>query len=349
MAKTEEKKHIITPEMWPEARMETVQGQDGRPYLVQNNIMFTGVRHSRGEFSPFFIDIRDKCRIFGHRCPECRHIIVPPYQQRCVGECNFVPLVKEYVKDIGVLVATPVITVFPPALFKDAVPFGEGDVYLETVDGELTDTALPVCVRTTTGAIRPGIYKRGTPVKIVFCNQREGSARDIFVIPQSELTPEQIAKSPLFEHELRWASVAEIKEEENPAMRQVFEECFELFCRLRDMVSQSRRAKKDLANWHRIVHIKTKVGTFELSFYNGTFAPARKPGGKEPQLIIVIPDPRQLSLWLKDSMKRQNEQLESPALTDLVLEGVIILDRPEIETVIRLDRIPRSLRRDGVV
>ena len=38
---------------------------------------------------------------------------------------------------------------------------------------------------------------------------------------------------------------------------------------------------------------------------------------------------------------------ESPPLTDLVLDNVILLSKNELETITRLDRLPRSLRREA--
>ncbi|OGZ29836.1 MAG: hypothetical protein A2931_02270 [Candidatus Niyogibacteria bacterium RIFCSPLOWO2_01_FULL_45_48] len=342
------KKNWVIPEsMWPEKNIERVRGRDGKDYLVQNDVMFTGVKHTRGEFSRFFIELCDNARILAHRCPRCRKIIVPPSEQRC-PQCNFVEMVEEYVRDVGVMVATPVITAFPPSRFKEEIPFGSGYVFLETNGGGLTDQALAVRVKTTAGSIRPGIFTRGTPVKIVFCHERLGEILDVFAVPQSELTPEQIARSPLFEYSLVWTDAAKLAASDEPVFKETLERCVRLFCQLRDKISLSSRARENLKGWLRVVDIKTPGGSFQLRFYTESFVVTRNPEN-DVQLTFIINEPELLLNWLEDSMKGENEKLESPALTDLVLEGKIIMDKPELETINRLDRIPRSLRRDRVI
>jgi hypothetical protein len=74
----------------------------------------------------------------------------------------------------------------------------------------------------------------------------------------------------------------------------------------------------------------------------------RKEGVKDPDLILAIQDPTILLTWLRDSTEPVGDSVKSPALTDLVIEGTLILNKPELETVTRLDRVPRSLRRDNV-
>src|SRR5436190_7718595 len=89
---------VIPTEMWPRTGIQEVPGRDGGTYLLRNDAMFTGVQHSQGEHSEFFLALRDERRIFGYRCPSCRHLIVPPFMRRC-PTCNFVELTKEYVQD----------------------------------------------------------------------------------------------------------------------------------------------------------------------------------------------------------------------------------------------------------
>jgi len=75
----------------------------------------------------------------------------------------------------------------------------------------------------------------------------------------------------------------------------------------------------------------------------------RKEGVKDPDLVVAIQDPSILLAWLRDSTEPVGNGAKSPALTDLVIEGTIVLNKPELETITRLDRVPRSLRRDNVV
>jgi uncharacterized OB-fold protein len=310
--------------------------------------MFTAMKHTQGEFSDFFRVLRDEGKVFGHRCPECRHLIIPPFMRRCPA-CNFVEMKKEYVKDTGILAATPVITVFAPSRFKGQEPFGTGRVFLETADGKLSDTAMLVRVRTTRGTIRPGIYKKGTPVKIAFCDSRHGEMLDVFAVPQSELTPQQLAKSPLFESEIEWGRLSEMEfGEPTDQLQKTLQEVRVHFQKLAGMIPHSPRATANLANWRRKVTVRTGGGSFGLVVNKGKLS-VRKEGVKEPDLVVAMQDPSILLAWLRDSTEPVGDSVKSPALTDLVIEGTLVLNKPELETITRLDRVPRSLRRDKVV
>lgn len=338
---------VIPPAMLPMVGMEEVKVGGGR-YLLRNDVMFTAVRHTQGEFSDFFRSLRDEGRIFGHRCPQCKHLIVPPFMKRCPS-CNFVEMRKEYVKDVGVLVATPVITVFAPSRFKGQAPFGTGRVFFETSQGNLSDTAMLIRVRTTRGTIRPGIYAKGTPVKVAFRDQRIGGVEDVFALPQSELSAEQVARSPLLESEIDWERMAE---EElgsgGPQLEEVLREVKVHFHKLAELIPQSARATANLAHWNRLVNVRTGGGNFGLAIEKGRLQVYEEPLEKA-NLVLRLSDPSPLLAWLRDSTEGSGEAMTSPALTDLVMEGTLVLDKPELETITRLDRVPRSLRRDNVL
>ena len=340
-------KPVISPAMLPMEGITDVQGADGI-YLQRNDVMFTAMKHTQGEFSDFFRALRDEGKVFGHRCPECRHLIIPPFMRRCPA-CNFVEMKKEYVHDTGIMAATPVITVFAPSRFKGQEPFGTGRVFLETANGKLSETAMLVRVRTTRGTIRPGIYKRGTPVKIAFCDSRHGEMLDIFAVPQKELTRRQLAKSPLLESEIEWGRLSEMGFGKPTArLQKTLQEVRVHFQKLAEMIPHSPRAKANLANWRRTVTVRTSGGTLGLVFNKGKLQ-VRKEGVKGPDLVAAIQDPSILLAWLHDSTQPVGDSVKSPALTDLVIEGTLVLNKPELETITRLDRVPRSLRRDNVV
>ncbi len=338
---------VIPAAMLPPAGIAEVKVGDGH-YLLRNEVMFTALKHAQGEFSDFFRALRDEGRLIGHRCPQCKHLIVPPFMKRC-PECNFVEMTREYVKDVGLTAATPVITVFAPARFKGQVPFGTGRVFLETADGKLTDTAMLVRVRTTRGTIRPGIYGKGTPVKIAFRDKREGEIEDIFAVPQSELKPAQVAKSPLLESEIEWGRVSGLEfARPTPQLQKVLDEAKAHFQKLAAMVAQSPRAIADLANWHRTVNVQTGGGGFSFVVAEGRLE-VREKSADHPDLIVSVADPSVLLAWLRDSTEGVAEGFASPALTDLVIDGTLVLNKTELETITRLDRLPRSLRRDRVL
>jgi uncharacterized OB-fold protein len=340
-------KPVIPATMLPMEGISEVQAPDGI-YLQRNDAMFTAMKHTQGEFSDFFRALRDEGKVLGHRCPECRHLIIPPFMRRCPA-CNFVEMKKEYVKDTGVMAATPVITVFAPSRFKGQEPFGTGRVFLETENGKLSDTAMLVRVRTTRGTIRPGIYKKGTPVKLAFCDSRQGEMLDIFAVPQEELTPQQLAKSPLLESEIEWGRLSEMEfGKPTPELQKTLREVKANFQKLAEMISHSPRATANLANWRRTVSVRTGGGTFGFVVNQGKLQ-VRNGGAKTADLVVAIQDPSILLAWLQDSTEPVGEHVKSPALTDLVIEGTLVLNKPELETITRLDRVPRSLRRDKVV
>lgn len=340
-------KPVISTAMLPMEGITEVQGTDG-VYLQRNDVMFTAMKHTQGEFSDFFLALRDQGKVLGHRCPECRHLIIPPFMRRCPA-CDFVDMKKEFVKDTGIMVATPVITVFAPSRFKGQVPFGTGRVFLETTDGKLTDTAMLVRVRTSRGTIRPGIFKKGTPVKIAFCDSRQGEMLDIFAVPQKELTRHQLAKSPLLESEIEWGRLSDMEfGKPTPQRQKTFQEVKVHFQKLAEMMPRSPRATANLANWRRAVTVRTGGGTFGLVVDQGKLQ-VRREGVKNPDLVVAVEDPAILLTWLRDSTAPSGDSVKSPALTDLVIEGTLVLDKPELETITRLDRVPRSLRRDNVV
>jgi len=338
-------KPVIPIAMLPVQAITEVKAGDGL-YLQRNDAMFTAMKHTQGEFSGFFFALRDEAKVFGHRCPECRHLIIPPFMRRCPA-CNFVEMKKEYVKDTGIMAATPVITVFAPSRFKGQEPFGTGRVFLETADGKLSDTAMLVRVRTTRGTIRPGIYKKGTPVKLAFWDTRHGEMLDLFAVPQSELTKKQLRKSPLLESEIEWGRISEVDlGKPSAASRKTLQNVIAQFESLARLISRSPRATANLANWRRTVTVRTGGGAFGLVINQGKLR-VEKDGVKAADLVVAVQDPSILQTWLWVS-NDPDGKAQSPALTDLVIEGTLVLNKPELETITRLDRVPRSLRRDNV-
>jgi len=341
------KEPVIPAAMLPKAGITEVKTGGGR-YLLRNDVMFTAVQHTQGEFSDFFRALRDEGKVFGHRCPQCKHLVIPPFMKRCPA-CDFVEMSKEYVRDLGVMAASPVITIFAPSRFKGQVPFGTGRVFLETQEDKLSDTAMLVRVRTTRGTIRPGIYGKGTPVKIAFRNERQGGMEDIFAVPQSELTAEQLSKGPLLESEIEWGRLSE--QELGPATAQLQETLREVkihFQKLAELVPQSARATANLAHWERLVNVRTGGGNFSFAVEKGKLR-VHDESAEGADLILSLKDPAVLLAWLRDATEGLRGGFESAALTDLVIEGTLVLNKPELETITRLDRVPRSLRRDHVL
>ena len=172
---------------------------------------------------------------------------------------------------------------------------------------------------------------------------------DVFAVPQNELTRKQLRKSPLLESEVEWGRLSEMELGKPSAqLRKTLQEVIVHFQKLAEMIPHSPRATANLANWRRTVAVRTGGGTFSFAVNKGKLQ-VQKEGMKTPDLVVAIQDPSILLTWLRDSTEPVGDSVKSPALTDLVIEGTLVLNKPELETVTRLDRVPRSLRRDNVV
>ncbi len=102
---------------------------------------------------------------------------------------------------VGYMLGTPPITVFANARFARYAPFGRGRVIL----GE-SQSALPIQVFTTTGFLKPGIFKAGTKVKIIFRKVRMGFSTDYFAVPLDEVPEKLRDKNGVEETALKWKS-----------------------------------------------------------------------------------------------------------------------------------------------
>jgi uncharacterized OB-fold protein len=302
---------------------------DGKDYLVVNEAMYTFYRRTRGELSPYFLGILQK-KLYGARCPKCGAVRVPPFMLRCT-DCNFTEMQIVEVPDRGRMLHSPPITYFAHSIFQDIAPFGRGRVVLGN-----SITACPMLVYTTKGVLRPGIFKKGTPVKVVFRSKRSGSPRDVFAVPQSELTKEQLEKPGLEETDLDWDSPAEpAVAKPTPRTQAAFESLLKNLESLDKRVKKSYRAQKDLAGWKRKIQVKTAGGNFFCVIKEGgiEFKKGSIPG---PELTMITEDPDLFQKWM-DSRE---------ALTNAIIAGQLWISRnSEFKTVFKLDRLPRSLRR----
>lgn len=309
--------------------------------------MFTGYQHSRAEFSDFFLTIRDQCVLYGKHCTTCGHVIVPPFMLRC-PHCDFTEMKNITLKDTGIMIASPVITMFAPSRFKDEVPFGTGYARLKYSPASglvlLTDSAIQLRVRTATGTMRPGIFKKNTPIKVVFADERNGDIMDIFAVPLKELTVEQADKSPLLEKDIDWNSTQISLPAPRTSDRDILEKIGSGLKLLGTLARKSRRATENLKNWERRVEIKTPAGYRRLMIKNDGLS---VDDGKSFHISFFLMQPERFADWLAAATNAKADQV--PALTDLIMDGSIVMSKPEIETITRLDRLPRSLRRDGII
>ena len=323
---------VIPEHMNPPVASEVVE-VDGVPYLQTNEGMFTFYKRTKGEFSSYFLALRDEAKIFGVKCPKCGTVRVPPFALMC-PDCDFADMERVELPDRGVMNSTPPITYFAHSLFQSWVPFGRGRVVL---DG--ADTALPIHVYTTRGVLTPFIFTKGTPVKVVFRDERQGKPTDIFAVPMAELTAEQQAKSPLLESEL---DVSEPPEpglgEATDAERTAFARAVELLRELAAGVAASPRARHNLAGWRRWVQVKTPAGGLWLKIDDGSLEVVDGERPERPDFVMLCAESQLLVDWM--SFRE--------ALTNAIITGKLWISvNREFTTIFKLDRLPRSVRRDA--
>lgn len=320
---------VIPPEAIPDQGGYTVS-IEGKDYLVMNDAMFTFYRRSMGEFSDFFLALRDEKKILGCRCTSCGIVRVPPFALRC-PECNFAPTEMIEVEDTGTMIATPPITYFANSLFQKQVPFGRGRILLKGAD-----TALSINCYTTRGILVPGLIQRGTEMKVVFQDERIGEITDIFCVPAAELTAEQIAKKGLLSSELDWERAVEPQLPESTAENRAgFEKNLYLLESLVAEMNECARARADIAGWSRVILVKSAGGNFIMEIA-GEQLMIKPESAAEPDFIIVCPD---LEVLLDGLGYRGS-------LTQAIMNRDLWISKnSEFTTIFKLERMARSLAR----
>lgn len=320
---------VISAHMIPDRKSEILT-IEGRPYLQSHTAMFTFYKRTKGELSHYFLGLKEK-KIYGVRCNQCGIVRVPPFMEKC-PDCEFAPMELIEMPDTGKMLHTPPITYFAHSLFKDRVPFGRGRVLL----GESV-TALPMMVFTTKGVLRPGIFKMGTPVKVVFRDERFGDPTDIFAVPIAELSDEQVRKKGIQEGEIDWTMPQEPRLKETAEARNTLVKTLERLMSFTETVKSSERAQHDLAGWHRIIQVRTSGGPFVIEIREKRLE-VRAEESDSPDLIMVCEEPGLFNEWM---------DLEE-SLTNAIIAGKLWIDKnAELTTIFKLDRIPRSLKRLG--
>ncbi len=320
---------VISLDMIPDIGSEKIS-LVGKDYLIVNDAMFTFYKRSMGELSPFFLALRDEKKILGTKCPKCGIVRVPFFMTRC-PDCNFVEMETVEVSDVGEMMSTPPITYFANALFQKQVPFGRGRL---VPDG--ADTAIAINFYSTKGILVPGIVAKGTKMKVVWRDNREGAITDFFCVPASELTPEQVAKKGLLESEIDWSSVSE---PELPAPGAADVEKFgTAVAELKQVAKEMNtceRAQKDIADWFRTILVKTAGGSFSIIINNGDFA-IKEEIPSSPDFTMVIAD---IGILVNGITYRGS-------LTEAIMtKDLWISKNAEFTTIFKLERMARSLAR----
>jgi len=324
-----EKQKVIDEKYIPDvgSQIETIDGND---CLITNDAMYTFYRRTKGEFSAFFLGLRDEKRLLGCKCTRCGIVRVPPFLTHC-PDCNFVPTELIEVEQVGIMNTTPPITYFATSLFQHMAPYGRGRVIFNGAD-----TAMSVNLYTTTGILVPGIIKKGTQVKLVFRDKRIGEMTDVFCVPSAELTREQIKKKGLQESEIDWEAPKEpslpvASEEDMARYRRAMDEMRGL---IEDM-NRNESARKAIAGWKRDIQVKTRGGQCAILIDDGDINVEERELSS-PDFIMVCDD----ITTLLDGLAYRG------AITDSVINKKIWISKNmEFNTIFKLDRMARFLVR----
>jgi uncharacterized OB-fold protein/putative sterol carrier protein len=324
-----QKEKVIPEKYIPDvgSHIETIEGKD---YLITNDAMYTFFRRTKGEFSPFFLGLRDQKRLLGCKCTKCGLVRVPPFLTHC-PDCNFAPTEQVEVEQVGIMNSTPPITYFATSLFQHMAPYGRGRVIFNGAD-----TAMSVILYTTTGILVPGIINKGTEVKLVFRDKRNGEMSDVFCVPTAELTKEQIEKKGLQESEINWESPVEpeLARASDPDIADYEKALAEMKSIISEM-NVNERAKKDIAGWKRNIQVKTRGGRFAIIIDDGNIK-LEERDLSSPDFVMVSEDPR----TLLDGLAYRG------AITDSIINKKLWISRNmEFNTIFKLDRMARSVAR----
>lgn len=337
-ARERTREYVIPHEAIPEVMSRiSVSAEDGVVCVERTEPMFTTYWASAGEISPFFLAVMQEKKIIGARCPACEMVICPPYMMRCPvcqkEDRSLVDLeVGLELPQVGWMLGTPPITVFASARFARYAPFGRGRVIL----GE-SQSALPIQVFTTTGFLRPGIFRRGTQVKIVFRSNRIGFSTDYFAVPLDEVPPELRDQNGVEETQLPWATLELLSPTVTDDRSASFPAVLEAVRAFVEEIPNSPRAQRDLLNWHRTIVVKTGGGSLGLVLADQTIAVVEESELGDPDLTLVFDDPGLLVGWTKGN-----------SIVNLIRTGEAgISNLRDMQTVFKLDRLPRSIRRDA--
>jgi hypothetical protein len=218
-------------------------------------------------------------------------------------------------------------------------PFAHGYVYLQK--GRIKAcTAMMFAMETSKGVINPGVYKANTKVKVVFKDdgRREGSVRDMFCLPQSELTKKQIAKSPLFVSDIDWREPKPPVYPKNKALAKELPAVLETLRTFFLGVNKSPRNRARLRSVDFKVNVITGSGEFAIVAKSGAIKLLEKPLPKA-DATLAIKDPACFEGWA-----------QGKALTNLFALGDLWLsNRLGVRLLEDLDRLWRAAHRDGTL
>jgi hypothetical protein len=208
--------------------------------------------------------------------------------------------------------------------------------FAETGLIEVADTALSINLYTTTGILVPGIFNKGTKIKLVYRDKRVGRITDVFGLPASELSDEQLATEGLQEKEINWEAAVEPKLPKATAKaKSAFEKAFKQMKKVAADMNDCERAKKDIAGWKRNILVKTPGGRCVIAIDNGEIA-IKKGGTTKQDFVMAAKNPN----TILNGLAYKGSLTEAIMMADLWISKNI-----EFMTVFKLERMARSLAR----
>lgn len=312
---------------------------DGKKILVQPRLFGVVQKITAGEQSLWLLALKEG-KILGARCPKCGLVYAPAYVEYCVNpDCRLESLETVELPDVGYLLAEPVVTLFAPGRMDGEAPFCHGQIVLYDGEDFGADNAMMFALRTKTGAVRRGVFKKGDLIKIVFRDEREGLITDVFAVLQSELTPEQLAKSPLFESDLNWTEPEALRFTPNDEYAAAMPGIVEKITGFLKAANESLRNREKLAEANFRLNVLTAGDNFSLFIGKGEVTLNYPALWEEPTATLSLEDPHVFLGWT-----------EGNALTNEFAVGDAWLSHPiGLRILEDLDRLHRNAVRDGVL
>lgn len=324
-----------------ELTAETVELENGKRILLTPRLFGVPQMVAAGEQSAWLLALKDKAVVLGARCPKCHQVYAPAYCEWCGHPpCRFQALDLIELPDVGVITdADPVITLFAPARMSGRAPFAHGFVHLK--DARIDATVdMMFALETTDGVIRPGIYKAGTPVKLVFKDdgEREGWITDVICLPQKELSAEQLAKRPLYYSDIDWREPTPPAYGEDKAQAGQLKKIRDRIAKFFEGVNKSPRNQARLRVLDFSARVVTGGGSFAMGVREGAIG-LLDSSPAEVTTTIAVEDLAVLEEWTRGK-----------ALTNRFALGQLWLsNRAGVRLLEDLDRLWRAAVRDGVL
>jgi hypothetical protein len=159
---------------------------------------------------------------------------------------------------------------------------------------------------------------------------------DVFCVPTSELTREQVNKKGLQESEIDWESPVEPELPEGSEKDiDDYDAALKEIKFIIEEMNANERARKDIAGWKRNILIKTRGGRFAISIDDGNIELEDREVAS-PDFVMVCENPR----TLLDGLAYRG------AITDSVINKKLWISKNmEFNTIFKLDRMARSVAR----